>query len=773
MQKVDQATVKALELKAPRLSTLDAKVLRGQVLGGEIFGAFSEQERVAIWGRLQAVDGLIPSLFTFFEDVKYLEACANCVKRLVSLSPRDTVSTALEKAFCDANQRADRAVIQVTESSFTCSPASLADRVDLGYRQLHAYAMRHYLQMPREPKGKELLARLMVNTDETVLRDFADLADRLGFESPEITALKQCPKSTVARARSERSKPLLVTDGAGEIKKRRCGLPRVEDYVEDGEFLFVNHLHNEEEEQGEGITSFFVRKSVYFAFFGRSIPLTLDSIPRVSDRTDEDMNRSQDTHIPQERREQEQQRQELERQEQQRQEQERLERLEQEQQRLELERLELERLELERLELERQEQEQERQDLERQEQEQQRQELERLELERLELERLELERLELERLELERLELERLELERQEQEQERQELERQEQEQERLEQEQERQKQEILKRLEQERQEQERQEQERSDKERLERERLREKQKMIEQERLKKERLKKEERERQEQEERERQEQEERERQEQEERKRQEQEERKRQEQEERKRQEQEERKRQEQEERKRQEQEERERQEQEERERQEQEGRERLEYQSLEDQQRLQDQQRLEQEELLEEEELDQEEMNQQTEQDVNRGETSANLPSTKKARKPETQLEKRSDNTKIRINFKFREEGSWKDASFLMIDPFDPSEVERVAKKKIREKIRLFDTELRMLTPQECYQAVMIDGTYTVLLIRESEIYIDDELQISAMDVRIDALSHQQHMLKRVATNDISQLHHVRKKHHRRVFI
>ena len=783
MHKVDQATVKALELKAPRLSTLDAKVLRGQVLGGEIFGAFSEQERVAIWGRLQAVDGLIPSLFTFFEDVKYLEACANCVKRLVSLSPRDTVSTALEKAFCDANQRADRAVIQVTESSFTSSPASLADRVDLGYRQLHAYAMRHYLQMPREPKGKELLARLMVNTDETVLRDFADLADRLGFGSPEITALKQCPKSTVARARSERSKPLLVTDGAGEIKKRRCGLPRVENYVENGEFLFVNHLHNEEEEQGEGITSFFVRKSVYFAFFGRSLPLTLDSIPRVSDRTDEDMNRSQGAHIPQERREQEQQRQKLERQKQEQQRQEQ-ERQEQEQQRLELKRLKQERLEQERLKqdqerqelkrqeqeqqrqklerqkqeqqrlkLERQEQERQRQELERQEQEQQTMKLERQEQERQEQERqeqeqqrLELERLEQEqqRLELERLEQEqqRLELERLEQEQERQKQEQQRLEVERLElerleqeQEQERQKQEILKRLEQERQEQERQEQERQeqerqeqeslDKERLERERLREKQKLIEQERLKKERLKKEEQERKEKEERERQEQEE------------------------------------------------RERQEQEERERQKQEGRERLEYQSLEDQQRLQDQQRLEQEELLEEEELDQEETNQQTEQDVNRGETPANLPSTKKARKPETQLEKRSDNTKIRINFKFREEGFWKDASFLMIDPFDPSEVERVAKKKIREKIRLFDTELRMLTPQECYQAVMIDGTYTILLIRESEIYIDDELQISAMDVRIDALSHQQHMLKRVATNDISQLHHVRKKHHGRVFI
>lgn len=36
-----------------------------------------------------------------------------------------------------------------------------------------------------------------------------------------------------------------------------------------------------------------------------------------------------------------------------------------------------------------------------------------------------------------------------------------------------------------------------------------------------------------------------------------------------------------------------------------------------------------------------------------------------------------------------------------------------------------------------------MMIDETYTIFLIRELEIYIDDELQISAMDVRIDALS------------------------------
>ena len=48
MQKIDQATVKALELRAPRASTLDARALRSQLRGGEIFNAFSGHERDGI-----------------------------------------------------------------------------------------------------------------------------------------------------------------------------------------------------------------------------------------------------------------------------------------------------------------------------------------------------------------------------------------------------------------------------------------------------------------------------------------------------------------------------------------------------------------------------------------------------------------------------------------------------------------------------------------------------------------------------------------------------
>ena len=63
--------------------------------------------------------------------------------------------------------------------------------------------------------------------------------------------------------------------------------------------------------------------------------------------------------------------------------------------------------------------------------------------------------------------------------------------------------------------------------------------------------------------------------------------------------------------------------------------------------------------------------------------------------------------------------------------------------------------------------HQAVVTDGTYTILLIPESELDINNELLLSAMKVRIEALSYRGGAPKRVATEDISQRHHVRKKH------
>jgi hypothetical protein len=185
LRKIDRATVKALELRAPHASTLDAEALRSQVLGGKIFEAFNHQERVGIWSNLQMVDGLIPSLFTFFKDLLWLQGLVACVKRLTRLSCDQTVSSAIENCFTGINQREGQVVVQVTETSFKFEPGSLTDRLDLGDRQIHAYAIRHVLKMPYERIKENLLMKSTVKADKTVLRRFADLAERLEYQSTE------------------------------------------------------------------------------------------------------------------------------------------------------------------------------------------------------------------------------------------------------------------------------------------------------------------------------------------------------------------------------------------------------------------------------------------------------------------------------------------------------------------------------------------------------------------------------------------------------------
>ncbi|PKX96278.1 uncharacterized protein P174DRAFT_457089 [Aspergillus novofumigatus IBT 16806] len=62
----------------------DVKVVKGLVLSREVFSEFTSSECKAIWKRLKRRRNIIPSLYTFFQDMWYLKACANCMKHLVS-----------------------------------------------------------------------------------------------------------------------------------------------------------------------------------------------------------------------------------------------------------------------------------------------------------------------------------------------------------------------------------------------------------------------------------------------------------------------------------------------------------------------------------------------------------------------------------------------------------------------------------------------------------------------------------------------------------------
>lgn len=127
-------------------------------------------------------------------------------------------------------------------------------------------------------KEKELLTRHTINTNRTILREFADLIERLNFESSEIIALKKYLYARNTRNLLEKFKSLLVTNSVGVKKKQRYKLSSVKEYLKDSKSLFINYLYNVDKKQNKSIIFFFVRKSIYSAFFEKLLSLLLKKL---------------------------------------------------------------------------------------------------------------------------------------------------------------------------------------------------------------------------------------------------------------------------------------------------------------------------------------------------------------------------------------------------------------------------------------------------------------------------------------------------------------
>ena len=291
MRKLDYITVKALERKAPGTSVIDLAYLYGKIQKGAIFHNFSEQERNTIVDALRSVDGLVPSFDTFFEDFKCLRIWGQCAKILRKVPPRGTVFTALEQSYDDSNQQVDECIVQKAESVFTTIPGTVIGRVDLGYRQLFLYIMRHHREMipgstKMELKGtKKPVEGIHIpeQVDQLAWCRFATLADRLGFASAEIASLKSMGDAA-ADVASEQTQPSFIIAQPGESEERRSGRPYDLAYEQSRDGLFLDSVQSTDKSQGRGITPFFVRRSIYRAFLGRLAFTGQTGAPRTPTR---------------------------------------------------------------------------------------------------------------------------------------------------------------------------------------------------------------------------------------------------------------------------------------------------------------------------------------------------------------------------------------------------------------------------------------------------------------------------------------------------------
>lgn len=179
------------------------------------------------------------------------------------------------------------------------------ERLDLGYRVLWLFAMRHYPQMAKDTRRDGLLAKApSKKADEAVVYEMAALARKLGFRSTQITGLlsrspdRQIAHAALLKARKperyqydpehlerliDRISACFSEAVTGEmapapeliaepvlLSSSRCGLPQRRVHQQELLFLFLDRLDVKAGWGGEQISSLFVRRCVYLAFFGAS-----------------------------------------------------------------------------------------------------------------------------------------------------------------------------------------------------------------------------------------------------------------------------------------------------------------------------------------------------------------------------------------------------------------------------------------------------------------------------------------------------------------------
>ncbi|KAF2229448.1 hypothetical protein EV356DRAFT_537224 [Viridothelium virens] len=308
---LDSQTVAFGQLLIPSISTKDRELIRAGPSG--IFDQVdSEETRVELFGRLERAQwntsGRILSLYTFTEDTKYIEPCAQIMRSIIPKLKRDDSVFRLFRKNWDGKERST-VPIQCGEDC-TIDIPMMDDTFKVGYHQLWLFAMRYFPQMtrvnPRKDKGGETPESSIC---EVFWPIFAELATDLGFDTPEIQKLKNNDPTESILLNAVRSLRPLSQDGSfetslkDEMRKlkesvkswsrttagtvplcslkqeskdialmQRCGRPFQEAYIKDRPLLFLHNVYLNNRFEGRYAASFAFKRDIFRCFFSFSEP---------------------------------------------------------------------------------------------------------------------------------------------------------------------------------------------------------------------------------------------------------------------------------------------------------------------------------------------------------------------------------------------------------------------------------------------------------------------------------------------------------------------
>ncbi|KAH7016644.1 hypothetical protein B0J12DRAFT_705659 [Macrophomina phaseolina] len=281
LMRIDSATVKALEGKAPRCSRADRGRLQFLIRKQKIFVNFSKEERQLISQGLEYLPPMIIlTQHTFFRDAKnLLKPWSACLKWL--LPPLSRKSPDLFSALAENFTATNSVEVQISEMRFEKRACDKVDAYRLAYLQLFIFAIRHWTHIPTKPVKKDSKAKPKARVNQTVLRAYGDLASRLGYYTEEIQRLLELPASTIPD--TVVGEPQFVTGEDGPSLRHRSGGATADEHEHDKAFTFWDNLKGADVDNDEDVTSFFVLACQFYAFFKCRISKEMIGASRLSD----------------------------------------------------------------------------------------------------------------------------------------------------------------------------------------------------------------------------------------------------------------------------------------------------------------------------------------------------------------------------------------------------------------------------------------------------------------------------------------------------------
>jgi hypothetical protein len=275
--------------------------------------------RVGLGQRLRSITHIIPSLHTFFEDMKYLEPCSKIMRGLLPTTwmkaPKSklkktklSIKQAIVKLHTDVGQDPEKVNLEVKDGVYTTTSGDRQYRIECGYRQLWLFAMRHFPELsnvsPRKEQDRE--KPIIKEPNKYWWYMFAKLALDLGFESAEIRDLCQrdpirgiiwtCFRQiwpedylsifeedieSICKKHSQ-TPPTMDRYSESEIQSmevytfdasRRYGIPYELALLTGRKFWFLPELYRLHNGSDTGqLPSSVIQRDVFFAFFGSAIP---------------------------------------------------------------------------------------------------------------------------------------------------------------------------------------------------------------------------------------------------------------------------------------------------------------------------------------------------------------------------------------------------------------------------------------------------------------------------------------------------------------------